>query len=46
MFKYNNPHYKASIVVNDFPILKHRDFVARNIEISELRNIFKNLAEE
>jgi hypothetical protein len=41
LYCYNNVEKKIPIIINDFPLLKYRDFCARNLTTAELRNIFK-----
>ena len=45
LYSYNNPEKKINTVVNDIPILIHRDYVARQASLKDLRDLFDNYVE-
>ncbi|EAS06611.1 hypothetical protein TTHERM_01074540 (macronuclear) [Tetrahymena thermophila SB210] len=49
LYLYNNPHIKCNLVVNDYPYLKYRENVNKNISLTDLKDLldqYKQVIEE
>lgn len=46
LYAYNNAEKMIPVIVNDFPILLYREYVARRIKLADLMEIYYTFAEE